>query len=117
MLLRAYTIYDVKALQYHSPWFQHTDGMAVRALMDLVNDPNTNIGRHPRDYTLYMCGIYDDSTGLFTPQTPLLFVSDAVSLLQSQPSLPLGDGANGAESSAEHTVREFTQVSADRRRA
>lgn len=102
MLLRAYTIYDVKALQYHSPWFQHTDGMAVRALMDLVNDPNTNIGRHPRDYTLYMCGTYDDATGVFHPQTPLLFVSDAVSLVQGQAELPLAPRSNGNGTSAEH---------------
>lgn len=102
MILRAYTIYDVKAMQYHSPWFQHTDGMAVRALMDLVNDLNTNIGRHPRDYTLYMCGTYDDSTGMFSPQTPLLFVSDAVSLVQAQPELPMATPANGAGTTPKH---------------
>lgn len=102
MILRAYTIYDVKAMQYHSPWFQHTDGMAVRAMMDLVNDPNTNIGRHPRDYTLYMCGLYDDATGLFTPQTPLLFVSDAVSLIQGQPELPLAAPTNGVGTTPKH---------------
>lgn len=89
MLLRAYTIYDVKALQYHSPWFQATDGLAVRAFADLANDQQTNIGRHPRDYTLYMCGIYDDNTGIFTPQSPLLYVADAMSLVQRQTELPL----------------------------
>lgn len=90
MQLRAYTIYDVKGLQYHSPWFQHTDGLAVRAFADLANDLNTNIGRHPRDYTLYMCGIYDDATGMFTPQVPLLYVADAQSLVKAaEPQLPL----------------------------
>lgn len=84
MQLRAYTIYDVKAMQYHSPWFQVTDGMAVRAFADLANSQDNNIGRHPRDFTLYMCGTYDDSTGVFTPQQPLLFVADAVSLITKQ---------------------------------
>lgn len=89
MQLRAYTIYDVKGLQYHSPWFQHTDGLAVRAFSDLANATDNNIGRHPRDYTLYMCGIWDDATGVFTPQTPLLYVADAQSLVKEQAILPL----------------------------
>lgn len=90
MLLKAYSIYDVKALQYHSPWFQHTDGLAVRALMDIVNEPGNNISRHPRDYTLYEVGTWDDTAGVFTPLTPARFVSDAVSLVRAQPeALPL----------------------------
>lgn len=82
MILRAYTLYDVKALQYHSPYFTHTDGMAVRMLTDLVNEGGNNVSRHPRDFTLYQCGHYDDQTGIFTPLEPLQFVADAVSLVR-----------------------------------
>lgn len=85
MRLTAYTIYDVKGLCYHSPWFQHTDGMAVRAFADLANSLDNNIGRHPRDFTLYECGAWDDTTGTFHPTHPLRFVCDAVSLLTPQP--------------------------------
>lgn len=89
MKLTCYTIYDVKGLTYHAPWFQHTDGLAVRVLTDLVNDSNTSIGKHPKDYTLYACGTWDDQLGLFWPTTPLRHVSDAVSLIIPQPQTDL----------------------------
>ena len=53
MKMNAYSIFDTKALQYHLPFFQPQDGAAVRMLMDLVNDPNTTVGRHPADFVLY----------------------------------------------------------------
>lgn len=91
MLLNAYTIHDCKALQYHSPWFAVSDGAATRILQDLVNDMSTMIGRHPRDYTLWRCGIWDDSKGAFAPSVPLEHVVDAIALLRTdeqQPTLP-----------------------------
>lgn len=92
MLLNAYTIHDCKALQYHSPWFAVSDGAATRILQDLVNDQNTMIGRHPRDYTLWKCGQWDDNAGNFAPVAPLIHVVDAIALLRAddhQPTLPL----------------------------
>lgn len=89
MILRAYSIYDCKALQYHSPWFAVSDGSAVRSFSDMANDPQTTIGRHPRDYTLWLVGTYDDNNGLFTPISPLVHVVDAMACVQQQSELPL----------------------------
>lgn len=89
MQLRGYTIYDNKALQYHSPWFAASDGAAVRSFSDLVNDHNTTIGRHPGDYSLWFCGTYDDNKGHFAAQVPLVHVIDATALVAVQASLPL----------------------------
>lgn len=92
MILKAYTIHDSKALQYHSPWFAVSDGAACRIVADLANDLQTMIGRHPRDYTLWLCGTYDDSSGLFTPVQPLVHVMDVIALVrrdEPQPTLPL----------------------------
>lgn len=81
MKLLAFTIFDTKALQYHPPFFQHTDGAAVRMLRDLVEDSNTTIGRHPADYVLYCAGSYDDSNGQMWPEQPLRHIMDAVALV------------------------------------
>lgn len=94
MVLKAYTIYDCKALQYHSPWFAVSDGAAVRSFTDLANDTNTNVGRHPRDYSLWCCGTYDDNNGHFTPVIPLVHVCDAQALLSAQAELPLATTGN-----------------------
>lgn len=91
MLLRAYSIYDCKALQYHSPWFAATDGSALRSFSDLANDKQNRIGAHPRDYSLYYVGTWDDSNGTFTPNVPV-HVMDAQALVIPQPSLFKPDG-------------------------
>lgn len=88
MKLNAYTIFDVKALQYHSPFFASTDAAAIRSLRDLANDQNTTVGRHPADYVMYQCGTYDDATGRFHPNEPLSHVVDAVALVELQPRMP-----------------------------
>lgn len=81
MLLRAYSIFDNKALQYHSPFFASTNGAAVRSFTDAANDLNTNIGRHPSDFVLYCVGTYDDAKGQFTQVWPLEHVVDAIALV------------------------------------
>lgn len=87
MQLNGYTVFDNKALQYHPPFFVSTDGAAVRMLRDLVEDPNSTIGRHPTDYVLYCCGVYNDANGHFTPEMPLRHIMDAIALVKVQPSL------------------------------
>jgi len=89
MVLNGYTVFDNKALQYHPPFFAATDGAALRSFQDLANDNNTTIGRHPSDFSLWMCGSYDDNKGLFHPCSPLVHIADAVALIRVQPQLPL----------------------------
>lgn len=90
MLLNCYSIYDRKALQYHAPFFQSTDGAALRSLSDLVADANTTVGRHPGDYVLYLIGQYDDQKGRMIPCEPLVHVIDAVALVPAKANLPNG---------------------------
>lgn len=88
MISHAYTIYDRKALIYSPPFFAVTDGLALRSLMEAVNDPNTSIARHPGDFVLYRCGSYDDASGQLHPVTALEHVSDALALVRATPGLP-----------------------------
>lgn len=94
MILRAYSIYDLKALQYHAPWFQSTDGAAVRMFSEVVNDKNTVFGRHPRDFVLFYIGTYDDQHGAMAPAIPLVHLVDGVSLVEL-PEAPLFMSVDG----------------------
>lgn len=87
MILNAYAIYDRKALQYHAPFYASADGQAVRSFSDLVQDPNTMVGRHPGDFVLYRVGAYDDSCGSLLPASVLEHIVDATALLRVQPDL------------------------------
>lgn len=81
MLLNAYSLYDVKALTFSPPFYCSAHGQAVRMVMDLANDPNTMVGRHPEDFTLFCIGMFNDATGGLLPADNREHVSDAVALL------------------------------------
>jgi len=100
MILHAYTIYDRKALQYHSPFFAVADGAAVRSFMDLANDTQTSVGRHPGDYVLYRCGGYDDASGSLLPVTVLEHIIDAQAVVRAVSPLPFDPNPESAARAA-----------------
>lgn len=63
MIKKIFTIYDEKSEAYLQPFFLDTNGQAVRAITDCVNDPNHQFSKHTSDYTLFSLGTFDDSTG------------------------------------------------------
>lgn len=75
MTLNVYAIHDEKAALYMNPFFFPTQGQALRAFNDLVNDSNSTVYKHPEDYRLYHLGTYDDHTGTFTTHNPELVAS------------------------------------------
>lgn len=60
MLLKIFSIYDTKAEAYNQPFFMTTIGQATRAFADEANNPNSNLSKHPEDYTLFEIGVFDD---------------------------------------------------------
>lgn len=68
MKLNSYTIFDTATGAYMRPFFMLADGQAERAFLDLANDPEHEIGKHPEDYYLMRNGIFDDQTGRYTPE-------------------------------------------------
>lgn len=90
MIHFAYTLHDVKALQYHPPFFAINDAIAKRMVSDIATDNSTSVGRHPSDYKLYKIGHYDDLTGAFAPLNILEHVVDVVALLPAHQT-PLFD--------------------------
>lgn len=94
MLLRAYSIYDNKALVYRAPFFASTNGEASRSFADLANDINTIVGKHPADYSLFCVGAYDDQKGQLHPLLPIEHVVDALTVYQAQQPFPFTEGSS-----------------------
>lgn len=92
MILRAYSLYDNKALVYSPPFYAATDAAAVRMVGDTVADPQTSLSRHPSDYVLYLVGEFDDQKGLFSQAAPLVHIVDCAALTPKV-SAPLFDKA------------------------
>lgn len=70
MNLNVYSLFDQAAEAFTQPFFLHNDGLAIRAFQDNVNAPDTNVGQHPEQFTLFKLGSYNDTNGELSPITP-----------------------------------------------
>lgn len=80
-----YSIYDEKALCYGLPFFQKTDGIAIRLFNDLVNDPDSSLYKHPSDYKLYRIGSFEELSALIEPVTPLFLANGGYNVVDAIP--------------------------------
>lgn len=65
-VLKMYSIHDVAAQAYGTPFFAANDIAAIRVLTGLVNDPNTIYHIQPSDFTIYCVGSFDVIEGHIT---------------------------------------------------
>lgn len=64
---------DQKANGYTQPFTAASRGIAIRSWADQLNDRDnakSDQVRHPEDFTLWVIGTYDDTSGIITPQQP-----------------------------------------------
>lgn len=64
MLLKVFSIQDVKADAFMNLFTAPANGVATRMFSDLAVDKNTDVGKHPQDYRLVHVGTFDTSTGV-----------------------------------------------------
>lgn len=62
-----YSVYDRTAKLYAAPFIEKNDGTAMRAITDVMRDPNHQFVQHCNDYALVKIAEYDDETGAISP--------------------------------------------------
>nr|QJB19072.1 MAG: nonstructural protein [Microvirus sp.] len=85
MILKVFSVLDVKADAYMQPFFSQSRGVATRDFTDVVSNSDHVFSRHPNDFGLFELGEFDDSTGVITSH-PV-----PVSLGLAREFLPSGD--------------------------
>lgn len=83
MRLLAFSIRDAKAEAFMRPFFSPTAGLAIRSFRDLVNDPASEVGRHPEDYTLFRIGSFDELSGELVKEEPVFSLGLAATFKES----------------------------------
>lgn len=53
---------------FMQPWFVPSEGLAIRAFQDEVNNKDAPMNKHPEDYELFRIGTFDDRTGQVKPE-------------------------------------------------
>lgn len=86
MNLNIYTIFDQASETYMRPFFSHADGQAKRSFSDVANDPDHEIGKHPKDYSLWHIGIFDDNKAEIIPQQKKCLMTALEAQAQNKPS-------------------------------
>lgn len=64
MKMQVFAVYDSKAEVFGLPLFFTAKGLAVRAFDEQCNNPESQMYKHPGDFTLFHLGEYDQDTGL-----------------------------------------------------
>lgn len=91
MILKAFSLLDLKTGHFNVPFFFPHTALAIRAVQDLARDQNTTVARHPADFALCDLGTFDDQSGIFAGAHPVQ-LGTVLSLLPIQGqevSLPL----------------------------
>lgn len=82
MINKIFAVYDSKALAYLQPFFSQSNGAAIRAFEDAVNDGTSPIAKHPGDYQLYEIGSVDDSSALLSVVTPVKLLCNGLDFVK-----------------------------------
>lgn len=66
MMIEIFSVFDSKTKIYSQPQFMLNKGVALRTWVDVANDPQSAISKHPGDYSLFKLGVFNDETGQIT---------------------------------------------------
>lgn len=66
MIKLIFTVYDSAAQAFLSTFEARTIEEATRMFRVTVNNPESQIHKFPEDYTLFLVGEFDQSTGILT---------------------------------------------------
>nr|QJB20848.1 MAG: nonstructural protein [Microvirus sp.] len=75
--MKMFSIRDTKAEGFNKPFFETTFGLAERAFKDAASDPQNQLSKHAKDFSLYYLGEFDPRSGEFTPCDKPNFVCNA----------------------------------------
>jgi len=83
------TVYDSAAKAYLQPFYQAGKGTAFRAFQDAVNDEKSQFHKHPKDYSLFIIGTFDDEKCTFDMLPRPEMVVSAVEVLEPIKKVPI----------------------------
>jgi len=65
-MYKIYAISDSKMEAFNRPFVLPADGAAIRAFQDEINNKDSELSKHPKDYDLYCVGLWDEETGIIS---------------------------------------------------
>jgi len=89
--LKVFCVYDSKVEAYMRPFYARSIGEALRIWESSCRDSQSGFSQYPADYTLFLTGEFDESSGRFIQHQALVSYGTALECLsalkQSVPGL------------------------------
>lgn len=83
MIHKVLAIHDSAAKAYIAPFFLPETGIAVRRFKDAINSEDHDFAKHPKDYTLFELGTFDDSNGIITMYQTQIPIGNGLAFVQN----------------------------------
>jgi len=64
MILKMYSVYDIKSKIYHPPCLCHNAGHATRMFTSTFSKPGSVMHDFPSDFQIFEIGAFDDQTAV-----------------------------------------------------
>lgn len=98
---KMFAVRDAKSAVFLMPQVYINEATAIRAFQDGCSEPKSAWAKHPEDFTLFLLGTYDESTGLLTP---------AVQPVSLACALDFVSGYSDSRSKADGLVSQLSSV-------
>lgn len=95
MIQQIFAVFDSKAGAYLRPFMFDSQGMAIRAFMDVLKDPKHEFALHPEDYTLFHIGEFDNKTAVYNCLKTPKSLGLALEYMSQNKTSPAGDAPAG----------------------
>jgi len=69
-MMQVFAVFDHKINKYLTPFFQPSNGAAIRLFADECGKGDTLLSNHPGDFSLHNLGEYNDDTGAIVSAVP-----------------------------------------------
>lgn len=79
-----FAVYDVKAGYYKNPFIMRTKGEALRGYSDVANDKQTEIGKHPEDFCLFLLATFDEIKGIYKNESAPVSLGLAIEYVRKE---------------------------------
>lgn len=73
-----FTVYDSKVEAHLPPVLFQTKAEFLRVIGSNINDPNSQIGKYPEDFTLFEIGTWDEQKGVVTMHKSSISLGKAI---------------------------------------
>lgn len=83
MKLQICAIYDSKAEAWLNPMVFQSNGQALRSFEDAVKNTESDFGRHPEDYSLFLLGSFEQRNGEIQVQVPMVHLANGMDVVQT----------------------------------